>query len=52
MPLIAQALQLTKSIGDAEAKASALLSISDACTRTEYELDEESKEMLWEISSV
>lgn len=52
VPLITQALQLTKSIGDAEAKASALLSISDACARTEYELDEESKEMLWEISTV
>lgn len=51
-PLITQALQLTKLIADADAKASALLSIADACTRTEYEMDDESKEMLWEISAV
>lgn len=51
-PLFRQALTESKLITDAYQKASALISIADACAKAEYELDDETKEMLWEISVV
>lgn len=51
-PLVTLALECTKQITDSDARASALLSIADACEITKYELSEESKETLWEISAV
>lgn len=51
-PLIHQALLDTKSVIGEYRKTSALLSISDACEKTEYALDEEAQEILWEVSTV
>lgn len=50
--LIDQALQFAKLLTDTSAKASALLSISDACANTSFELDDEAVEVLWEITAV
>jgi tetratricopeptide (TPR) repeat protein len=50
--LISDAVGSTRLITDADAKASALVSIADACWITKFELGAESKEVLWEISAV
>ena len=51
-PTIKQALEFARLIADPSAKTAALLTIADACGKTGYELDEQSKEALWEIASV
>jgi predicted negative regulator of RcsB-dependent stress response len=48
--IFTQALDDTKLITSEFQKVSALLSISDTCAKTKYEMDEESREMLWEIA--
>lgn len=50
-PLIKRALLETKSINGEYHKATALLSIADACEKTEYELDDEAQEILWDASA-
>ena len=47
--MFTQALSDTKLITSEFQKVAALLSIADACAKTKYEMDEESKELLWEI---
>jgi tetratricopeptide (TPR) repeat protein len=50
-PLITETVHTARSITDAHIKASALMFISDACTRTAYEMNEEMKDMLWGMSA-
>ena len=50
-PLITETVHTAQSITDAHIKASALIFISDACTRTEFEMNEEMKDTLWEMSA-
>ncbi len=51
-PLIQQALLDTKSVAGEYGKISALLSIADACEKTEYELNDEAREILWDVSTL
>lgn len=50
--LMRDSLLEVKSIKGEYGKTAALLAISDACAKTEYELDEETREILWEVSTV